>query len=41
MGLTWASNVARKTGKPVLYLTPLAVASPDCAEAEKFRIEAR
>ena len=27
MGLVWASNVARKTGNPVLYLTPLAVAS--------------
>ena len=26
MGLVWASNVARKTNKPVLYLTPLAVA---------------
>lgn len=26
MGLTWASNVVRKTDRPVLYLTPLAVA---------------
>ena len=34
MGLTWASNVARKTGKPVLYLTPLAVASQTVREAE-------
>ncbi len=41
MGLTWASNVARKTGKPVLYLTPLAVASQTVREAEKFGIEAR
>jgi hypothetical protein len=41
MGLTWASNVARKTGKPVLYLTPLAVASQTVREADKFGIEAR
>lgn len=41
MGLTWASNVARKTGKPVLYLTPLAVASQTVREAEKFGIESR
>lgn len=40
MGLTWASNVVRKTGKPVLYLTPLAVASQTVREAEKFGIEA-
>jgi len=40
MGLVWASNVARKTGKPVLYLTPLAVASQTVREAEKFGIEA-
>jgi hypothetical protein len=40
MGLTWASNVARKTGKPVLYLTPLAVASQTVREAQKFGIEA-
>jgi len=41
MGLTWASNVARKTGKPVLYLTPLAVGAQTVREAEKFGIEAR
>jgi hypothetical protein len=41
MGLTWASNVARKTGKPVLYLTPLAVASQTEREADKFGIEAK
>lgn len=41
MGLTWASNAARKTGKPVLYLTPLAVGSQTAREAEKFGIEAR
>lgn len=40
MGLVWASNVARKTGKPVLYLTPLAVASQTVREAEKFHVEA-
>lgn len=40
MGLTWASNVARKTGKPVLYLTPLAVAVQTINEAEKFGVEA-
>lgn len=41
MGLVWASNVARKTGRPVLYLTPLAVAPQTVGEAEKFGIEAR
>lgn len=41
MGLTWASNVARKTNKPVLYLTPLAVGAQTIIEAEKFGIEAR
>ena len=41
MGLVWASNVARKTGKPVLYLTPLAVAAQTILEAEKFGIEAK
>mgnify|MGYP001571888401 CR=1 FL=1 len=41
MGLVWASNVARKTGKPVLYLTPLAVGPQTIREAEKFGVEAR
>jgi len=41
MGLVWASNVARKTGKPVLYMTPLAVGPQTIREAEKFGIEAR
>ena len=41
MGLVWASNVVRKTNKPVLYLTPLAVASQTVREADKFDIEAR
>jgi hypothetical protein len=40
MGLTWASNVVRKTGKPVLYLTPLAVGTQTIREAEKFGIQA-
>jgi len=40
MGLVWASNVARKTLKPTLYLTPLAVASQTVREAEKFGIQA-
>lgn len=41
MGLVWASNVARKTRRPVLYLTPLAVAPQTVGEAEKFGVEAR
>ena len=40
MGLTWASNVARKTGKPTLYLTPLAVGAQTIREAHKFGVEA-
>ena len=40
MGLVWASNVARKTGRPVLYLTPLAVATQTAREAAKFGIDA-
>ncbi len=39
MGLTWASNVNRKTNRPVLYLTPLAVATQTVREADKFGIE--
>lgn len=38
--LVWAENVARKAGKPVLILTPLAVAHQTLAEAHKFGIEA-
>lgn len=41
MQLVWAENVVRKTGKPVLILTPLAVAQQTCREAEKFGIEAK
>jgi Helicase conserved C-terminal domain len=40
MGLVWSSNVARKTGKPVLYITPLAVATQTIREAGKFGIDA-
>ena len=39
MQLTWAENVARKTGKRVLILTPLAVAFQTVKEGEKFGIE--
>lgn len=38
--LAWAENVYRKTNKPVLMLTPLAVAQQTVREAEKFGIEA-
>jgi hypothetical protein len=40
MQLVWAENVARKTGKPVLIITPLAVAAQTVEEAAKFGIEA-
>ena len=40
MGLVWASNVARHTSKPTLYLTPMAVGPQTIHEAEKFGIEA-
>lgn len=38
--LVWAENVRRHTNKPVLILTPLAVAAQTCREAEKFGIDA-
>ena len=38
--LAWAENVVRHTNKPVLLLTPLAVAHQTAREAEKFGIEA-
>mgnify|MGYP007083425892 CR=1 FL=1 len=41
MQLTWAENVARHTCKPVLIVTPLAVAYQTAREAEKFGIECR
>jgi hypothetical protein len=40
MQLVWAENVVRKTNKPVLILTPLAVAGQTIREAEKFGIKA-
>jgi superfamily II DNA or RNA helicase len=39
MQLVWAENVARKTGRPVLMLTPLAVAQQAVREGQKFGIE--
>lgn len=39
MQLVWAENVARKTNKPVLILTPLAVSHQTEREAAKFGIE--
>lgn len=38
--LVWAQNVHLKTGKPVLILAPLSVASQTVLEGEKFGIEA-
>ena len=40
MQLVWADNVVRKTNKPVLILTPLAVAGQTLREANKFSIPA-
>lgn len=39
MQLVWAENVVRKTNKPVLILTPLAVARQTEREAGKFGME--
>lgn len=39
MQITWAENVVRKTNKPVLILTPLAVSTQTVREGEKFGIE--
>jgi hypothetical protein len=39
MQLAWAENMARKTGKPTLILTPLAVSGQTIREGEKFGIE--
>lgn len=41
MELAWAQNVLQKFNKPVLVLTPLAVAAQTVREAEKFGIEAK
>lgn len=39
--LVWAENVVRHTNRPVLVLTPLAVAQQTVREAEKFGIDAK
>jgi hypothetical protein len=39
MGLVWAENVRRRTGKPVLVITPLAVGFQTESEAEKFGVD--
>lgn len=39
MQLVWAENVVRKTAKPVLVATPLAVSHQLKSEADKFGIE--
>jgi len=39
MQLVWAENVIRKTNRPVLILTPLAVSHQTAREADKFGIE--
>lgn len=41
MQLVWAENVLRKTNKPVLILTPLAVSFQTLREGEKFDIECK
>lgn len=40
MGLAWADQVHKHTGKPVLFLTPLAVGFQIVTEARKFGHEA-
>jgi len=41
ISLVWAENVARKTNRPVLILTPLAVAQQFVREGRKFGIEVK
>jgi hypothetical protein len=41
MQLVWGENVVRKTNRPVLLLTPLAVSAQTIGEGEKFGIECR
>jgi hypothetical protein len=38
MQLVWADNVVRKTNRPVLILTPLAVSAQTVREAKKFGV---
>jgi len=40
MQLVWAENVRKRTGKPILIVTPLAVGFQTVGEAHKFGIEA-
>ena len=40
MQLVWAQNIVQKSNRPVLILTPLAVAQQTEREAAKFGIEA-
>jgi hypothetical protein len=40
MQLVWADNIRRRTGKPVLIVTPLAVGFQTVGEAHKFGMEA-
>jgi hypothetical protein len=40
MSLAWARNVTERTGKPVLFLTPLAVGQQVTAEADRFGYDA-
>ena len=40
MQLVWAENVVRKTNRPVLIVTPIAVGIQTVGEAEKFSIDA-
>lgn len=40
MQLTWAFNVVRKSNRPVIILTPLAVAGQTVREGERFGIQA-
>jgi hypothetical protein len=41
MQLVWAENVVRKTNKPVLIITPLAVSDQTVREGAKFGIECK
>lgn len=41
MQLVWAENVVRKTNRPALVLTPLAVSSQTIREGEKFGVEVK
>jgi hypothetical protein len=41
MQLVWAENLLRKTNKPALIITPLAVTFQTCEEGKKFDIECK